>query len=107
MSRARRWARPGVAARPPDHGVCTSRGGGGTSDSKALPAYPRDQHVMQATARMRGRPHSVLRVHVVLAGAAAGLDTAGCACVAGLGAAEAAAGLAGMRCGGRGNFYFD
>ena len=32
------------------------------------------------------------------------LDTAGCACGAGPGAAEAAAGLAGMRCEGRGNF---
>jgi hypothetical protein len=32
-----RW--PGVAARPPAHGVCASRSGGGASDSRALPEY--------------------------------------------------------------------
>ena len=37
VSRARRSTRPGVAGRPPAHGVCSSRGGGGASDSRALP----------------------------------------------------------------------
>ena len=39
VSRARRSARPGVAARPPAHGVSASRGCGGASDSRALPEY--------------------------------------------------------------------
>ena len=35
-----------------------------------------------------------------------GVDAAGCACGAGPGAAEAAAGLVGIRCQGRGNFDY-
>jgi hypothetical protein len=62
-SRAQPWARTGVAARPPAHGVCTSRGGGGVSDTRTLPEYPRDPHAMQADAQLQGRPHSVL-VHM-------------------------------------------
>jgi hypothetical protein len=37
VSGARRSARPSVAAWPPARGVCSSRGGGGASDSRALP----------------------------------------------------------------------
>ena len=70
-SRAQPWARTGVAARPPAHGVCTSRGGGGVSDIRTLPEYPRDPHAMQADAQLQGRPHSVLRAHVVFDCAAA------------------------------------
>ena len=64
MSRARRWARPGVAARPPAHGVCASRGGGGTSDSRALPEYPSDPHAMQADTRGCGDAHTACCVHM-------------------------------------------
>ena len=38
---------------------------------RSLPEYPRDPHAIQATALLRGRPHSVLRAHVVFDCAAA------------------------------------
>ena len=37
VSRTRRSTRPGVATRPPAHGVCSSRGGGDVSDNRSLP----------------------------------------------------------------------
>jgi hypothetical protein len=64
VSRTRRWARPGVAARPPAHRVCASRGVGSTSDSRAFPVYPRDPHVMQADTRRCGDAHTACCVHM-------------------------------------------
>ena len=56
---------------------------------------PRDPHAMEAgTARLRGRPHRMLRTRVVLDCAAA--------CDAGPATTETAARLANIHCGGRG-----
>ena len=119
VSRARRSTRPGVAGRPPAHGVCSSRGGGGASDSRALPedfgqsvrnppsadgerqslyfahAMCTDRDLVAGVARAR-LPYAANMV--------SGVDAAGCARDAGPGTAEAAARLTGMRCEGRGNF---
>jgi hypothetical protein len=129
MSRARRSTRTGVAGRPLAHGVCSSRGGGGV----ACPTAGRFQRILGEMFGARrcdrhanlpsadGERQSLYFEHTMctdrdlVAGVArarlpyaanmvSGVDSAGCACGAGPGVAEAAAGLADMRCEGRGNF---
>jgi hypothetical protein len=51
----RRWTNRHVLRhlRPADAGSCASRGGGGAPDSKTLPEYPCDPHVMQGHSQSR------------------------------------------------------
>jgi hypothetical protein len=70
VSGARRSARPGVSACPPARRVCSSRGGGGASDSRALPE-DFGRNVRRKTPRpsrpsaicSRWTPESVLRAN--------------------------------------------
>ena len=63
--------------------------------TRRFQSIPRDPHAMEAgTARLRGRPHRMLRTRVVLDCAAA--------CDAGPATTETAARLANIHCGGRG-----
>ena len=64
VSGARRSARPGVPAWPPARGVCSSRGGGGASDSRALPEdFRRNvRRTARPTARRSQRLSGMVRV---------------------------------------------
>ena len=108
-----------VEARPPTHGVCASRGGGGASDSRALPEdfgqSVRNPPSADGERQSLYFAHAMCTDRDLVAGVAraqlpyaanmvSGVDAAGCARGAGPGTAEAAARLTGMRCEGRGNF---
>ncbi len=64
VSEARRSARHGVPAWPPARGVCSSRGGGGASDSRALPEDLRRnaRRTARPTARRSQRLSRIVRV---------------------------------------------